>query len=308
MDDVTDYVFREIVATTAKPDVLFTEFTSVDALFSRGHDKVVKKLKFSPVQHPVVAQIWGVIPENFYKAANYLQDLGFDGVDINMGCPVKNVMKSGAGAALIGNLPLVQEIIDAVRTGAPNLAFSIKTRLAKDPESTREWLTFLLSQKIDALILHGRDAKSLSMSPANWEEIGKAVGLRNIINPRIVLIGNGDVTSYQEVLEKHRTYGVDGVMIGRGIFTDPWIFDKTTKPVAHTYVESLSLLLSHAQLYHATWGQTRKFGAIKKFVKMYVKGFKGADELRTRLMQCKTHQDFADCLSTYSGCATSTFF
>lgn len=299
MDDVTDFVFREIVSTTAKPDVLFTEFISTDALLSRGHDKVIKKLKYSSVQRPIVAQIWGVNPETFFKTAKYLQDLGFDGVDINMGCPVKNVMKKGSGAALIGNLPLVQELIDAVIAGAPNLAVSVKTRLAKDSETTCGWLTFLLSQKLDALILHGRDAKSLSKTPAKWEEIGKAVELKNKLTPSIVLLGNGDVTSYQEVAEKHQIYGVDGLMVGRGIFADPWVFEKVTQPVAHTYKESLKLLLRHAQLYHDTWGATRKFGAIKKFVKMYVRDFKGADELRAKLMVCKNHREFADTVGSH---------
>lgn len=292
MDDVTDFVFREIVATTAKPDVLFTEFTSTDALFSRGHDKVIRKLRFSELQRPIVAQIWGSTPENLEKAGKYMEELGFDGVDINMGCPDKGVMKKKSGAALIGNRGPAGEIIDAVRKGAPNLPLSVKTRLATDQESTREWLSFLLSKDIDTLILHGRDAKG-SKNPANWEEIGKAVELKNKINPNVLLIGNGDVTSYKEVLEKHKVYGVDGVMIGRGIFQNSWVFAKSVEALVHSTEEYLDLLQRHTKLFNDTWGKTKNFNIMKKFFKTYVRDFVGADNLRIQLMTCKNYDELA---------------
>ena len=295
MDDVTDFVFREIVAITAKPDVLFTEFTSTDGLFSRGHDKVIRKLRFSELQRPIVAQIWGATPENFEKAGKYIEELGFDGIDINMGCPDKGVIKKKSGVALIDNHKLAGELIDAVRRGAPNLPLSVKTRLAKDQESTKEWLSSLLSKNIDTLILHGRGAKG-SKDGANWEEIGKAVELKNKLNPEVLLIGNGDVTSYKEVLEKHKTYGVEGVMIGRGIFQNPWIFEKSAEALVHSTEKYLDLLLRHTKLFNDTWGKTKNFNIMKKFFKIYVRDFAGADNLRIQLMACKNYDEVATIL------------
>jgi len=291
MDDVTDFVFREIVATTAKPNVLFTEFTSTDGLFSKGHDKVARRLLFSEVQRPVIAQIWGATPENYEKAAKFIEELGFDGIDINMGCPDKGVMKKNSGASLINNKQLVSEIINAVRAGSPNIPLSVKTRLDTDQELTKEWISFLLSRNIDTLIIHGRKAEAMSKEKANWEEIAKAVKLRDKINPEILIIGNGDVSSYKEVLEKRNNYGVDGVMIGRGIFHNPWIFEKSKNPLKHTKKEYIDLLKRHVDLFNDTWGKTKNFELMKKFFKIYVKEFKGADDLRQKLMECRSYEE-----------------
>ena len=291
MDDVTDFVFREIVSTIAKPDVLFTEFTSSDALFSNGHDKVIKRLLFTESQRPVVAQIWGSTPVNFRKAAKYIEELGFDGIDINMGCPDKAVMKKNSGASLINNKELAEKIISETRKGSPNLPLSIKTRLSSNQDLTKEWVSFLLSKNINTLIIHGRDAKSMSKGNANWEEIGKAVSLRNKINPEILIIGNGDVESYKEVKEKHEKYKVDGVMIGRGIFHNPWVFEKNENVATHTQKERLDLLLTHTKLFNDTWGETKNFETMKKFFKIYVNGFRGANNLRNKLMNSRNYEE-----------------
>ena len=289
MDDVTDYVFREIVATTAKPHVLFTEFTSTDALCSKGRARALRKLMFSANQRPIVAQLWGSTPEYFTQAAVLIEELGFDGIDINMGCPDKGVMKKNAGAALITNPVLAQKLIAAVKSAAHNLPLSIKTRLATTPDLTREWLSFLLTQDIAAVILHGRDAPSMSKHAADWEAIGKAVQLKNSLNPQSVLLGNGDVTSYQEVLAKYSQYQVDGVMVGRGIFGNPWLFDQTNPQIEHTTKEYLDLLLRHTKLFVDTWGETKNFNLLKKFFKVYVRDFRGADALRQKLMACTNY-------------------
>ncbi len=291
MDDVTDTVFRDIVATTARPDVFFTEFTSAQGLFSPGRDKVMTKLRYSQIQRPIVAQIWGARPDFLAQAAMLVQDLGFDGVDINMGCPERNVMKMNSGAALIKNEQLAGEIITAVQQAVPQLLISVKTRLAPSDQLTTEWLTFLLSHQISALTLHARTAKELSKVDARWVELKQAVQLRDRLSPATVIIGNGDVKSYAEVLEKQKLFGVDGVMIGRGIFHDPWVFDQTLPAIAHSTKERLALLLKHAQLFDQTWGKTKNFAVMKKFFKMYVKGFAGADELRQNLMACQSTEE-----------------
>jgi len=289
MDDVTDHVFREVMTKVPRPTVLFTEFTSIDGLASVGRERVIKKLKFSESQRPIVAQIWGTKPEHFKQAAELVQQLGFDGIDINMGCPDRNVMKCKAGAALINQYEIVTEIIKATREGAPNIPLSIKTRLDKSRELTDKWLSFLLSQDIQALTLHARTAKQLSKVPAQWDELKNLLNLRNKINPEIIIIGNGDVQNYPEALKKQKTYGVDGVMIGRGVFTNPWCFEKI--PSQHTIDEKLDLLLTHAKLFVDTWGENKNFEIMKKFFKIYIRGFDGADDLRQQLMQCRTYPE-----------------
>jgi len=290
MEDVTDFVFRELICSIAKPNVLFTEFTSVDGLNSpKGYEYSAKKLMYSKGEHPIVAQIWGNNPAYFYKATGIVKDLGFDGVDINTGCPDRGVIKKEAGSALINNPKLVGEIIAAVREGAGNMAVSVKTRIGFDKVITEEWIGFLLKQKVDALTIHGRTAKQMSKVPADWEEIAKGVVLRNKIAPETVIIGNGDVKSYAEVVEKHQKYGVNGVMIGRGIFANPWVFDKSSTPQIHTPEDKVNLMLAHTKLFCEK--NTKNFNVLKKFFKMYVNNFNGADILRQQLMQCNNYQE-----------------
>lgn len=285
MDDVTDCVFRDIVCSLAKPDVMFTEFTSADGLFSKGKEKVLPKLKFSVSQRPIVAQIWGNKPEIMFTAAKLVGKLGFDGVDINFGCPDRNVMKKPAGAGLVGNFKVVSEIIRAVREGAENMAVSVKTRLGNGKVTTREWAEFLLEQNLQALTVHGRIARRMSKGPADWDEIGKIVRLKDRISPETIVIGNGDVLSYAESVDKFKKYKVDGVMIGRGIFHNPWVFEKTPAVKDRSREQYLEVLLKHLDLFEKTWGENKHFAVLKKFFKMYVKNFKGANALRDQLMK-----------------------
>ena len=286
MENVTDYVFREVIANyLPKPDVMFTEFTNVEALNSVGFDKTIHRFKFSENQRPIVAQIWGINPKNYYKTAKMIVDLGFDGIDINMGCPDKAVVKIGACSALINNQPLAKEIIEAVKKGSNKLPISIKTRIGVKEIVTEEWITFLLEQKIDAVTVHGRTAKQLSDVPANWNEITKAVEIKNKISPKTIIIGNGDVKNQNDILEKHTKHGVDGVMIGRGILSNPWVFEKEEK--VHFYEDYKKVLLKHLALYD----NTMHYDKLKKFFKMYVNNFDGANSLRTKLMKTKTVGD-----------------
>jgi tRNA-dihydrouridine synthase len=300
MEDVTDVVFREIIAITARPDVFFTEFTSIDALNSRGAERVKKKLHFTPMQRPIVAQIWGTKPENFKTSAALIQEMGFDGIDINMGCPDKNVVKCGSGAALINNTELVKEIVGAVREGAPNIPLSIKTRIATDHSLSDNWFNFLLEMQIDALTIHGRDAPSLSKVPTNWDEIGFAVKLKNEMKGETIIIGNGGIRKNEEISEKHKLYGVDGVMVGTGIFSNPWIFDGSRKIEEVSVNERTALLLKHTHLFEETWGKSKNFEILKKFFKIYIKEFKGADELRQELMATRKYEQVYQVIANYS--------
>ncbi|MBU1110414.1 tRNA-dihydrouridine synthase [Patescibacteria group bacterium] len=289
MEGITDFVFREIIAEIAKPDVFFTEFTNTDGLFSTGRDLVIQNLSFTEKQRSIVAQIWGANPKSFFKAAQLISELKFDGIDLNMGCPDKSIVNKKAGAALIKNPNLTQELIKATREGAGNLAVSVKTRIGFDKNIMQEWITFLLEQNLDALTIHGRTGKMRFKGQASWEDIGNAVLIRNEVSPKTIIIGNGDIKSYKEALEKHKNCQVDGVMIGRGILANPWIFNKTTEPVTHTKKEHLEILLRHMKKHRDKWGTTRNFAPIKKFIKMYVNNFPGAPDLRNKLMQCREH-------------------
>lgn len=226
MEDVTDFVFREMFLILPHPDVLFTEFTSAEGIIYGEHERVMQRLKYSKEQHPIVAQIWGNKPEILYKASEIVSNLGFDGIDINMGCPDRIVVKNNCGAGLIGNYNLVGEIINAVKEGSKNISLSVKTRIAKNSIETEKWATFLLEQKINALTIHGRTVSQKFTTPANWEEIGKIVELKNKIATDTVIIGNGDINDYTDTLRMYEKYSIDGAMIGRGIFSNPWAFEK----------------------------------------------------------------------------------
>lgn len=283
MENVTNFAFRQVVATKLpKPDVLFTEFTNVEALNSEGFERTIPRFTLSMSQKPIVAQIWGTNPENYYKSAKLIEKLGFDGIDINMGCPDRAVVKIGACSALINNKSLAKEIIEAVKKGSKKLPISVKTRIGFKEIVTEEWVTFLLEQNIDALTIHGRTVKQMSDVPANWDEIKKAVEIKNKISPKTVIVGNGDVISYSEVIKRHKNYNVDGVMIGRGIFSNPWIFDKNDKK--HTPDEYKNILINHLKLLD----QEKYFDEVKKFFKMYICNFEGANKLRAKLMQTKS--------------------
>lgn len=294
MDDVTDNVFRQVVLSVGRPDAFFTEFVSSDGLVFNSHGIPLRKLTFTPEQHPIVAQIWGKDPENMGKAAGIVSDLGFDGIDINMGCPVREVVRHGAGAGLIGNYEVSEQIIKSVKKGAGKIPVSVKTRLGLNVNIAKEWSMFLLKQNLAALTVHARTAKQMSAFPADWEEIGEIVKIKNKVSPDTLIIGNGDVKSYKEVLSLHEKYGVDGVMIGRGIFLNPWVFDPN--PTVHTREDYIKLLLTHIELFENTWGKTKNFAIIKKFFKMYINNFRGASILRQKLMETNSFAEIIELL------------
>ncbi len=299
MEDVTDTVFRRIVADCGRPDVFFTEFTSVDGLFSKGHDFVAKRLEFTPHEFHLIAQFWGMQPENYFKAARMLGEMGFSGIDINMGCPVRDVVKLGACSALIKNHSLAQEIIQATQEGARELPVSVKTRIGFQTIQTEEWIGFLLSQNLPALTIHGRTTKEQSQVPAHWDEIAKAVQLRDQIHPATIIIGNGDILSREEGLQKVEQTGVDGIMIGRGVFHDLWVFNTKFYGDRVSLEDKLNILQKHSELFVATWGEQKPYQVMKKFFKCYVTGFPGSSELRSELMACQTHAQVVAKIAEY---------
>ncbi len=297
MDDVTDVVFREIVSEVGKPDVLVTEFTNVEGLNSAGFEAVSERLKFTEKQRPIVAQIWGLKPENYFKSAQIIKKMGFDGIDINMGCPVKDVTKTGACSAMINTPNLAEEVIKATIKGAGGLPVSVKTRLGLSKYQP-EWIEFLLKLNIDLLIIHGRTVKEMSKVPTHWDKIGEVREIRDRLGVKTLIIGNGDVKSRQQGEELAKEYGLDGIMIGRGIFDDIALFNRDKKQ--WSIEERVSLLLRHAKLYQDTWGDKKHFLPMRKFVKVYIKDFVGASELRAKLMEANSYQELSDLCSNLS--------
>ena len=291
MEDVTDTVFRQVLLSTGRPHLFFTEFTNVDGMMSAGHDQVIKRLKFLPKEKPLIAQIWGVNPENFYKSAKEIAEMGYDGIDLNMGCPQKDVTSHGACSALIKNKPLATEIIQATQEGSGDLPVSVKTRIGFSTIQTEEWISFLLTHNLPVLTVHGRTAKEMSKVPCHWDEIGKAVQIRNEIAPETLLIGNGDVGSIAEAQEKVKEYGVDGVMIGRGVFHNPWLFNPQINQEDKTLKDRLQLLYDHVSLFETTWGKNKNYPILKKYFKIYLSGFDGASDIRTRFMETNTPEE-----------------
>jgi tRNA-dihydrouridine synthase len=310
MDDVTDTVFRQMVQVTAAPDLFFTEFVNVDGLQSAGRSNLLKKLKFVPSETRLVAQLWGLKPENFQKTAEQIADgtfareLGlpdgcnFVAVDLNMGCPAKSEVQNGACSALIKNRPLAHDIIEATRTGlADRLPLSVKTRLGFN-EVDLTWIEFLLEHKLDMLTVHGRTRKEMSKVPAHWDLIGECVKLRGKIAPSTVIVGNGDVEDRPQGMELVKQYGLDGIMIGRGIFHDPFAFAKSSPWSEKTREERLEMYRKHVSLFAATWqAGERNIKTLNKFCKVYISDFDGAKELREQLMACDSTDELLDILA-----------
>lgn len=294
MEDVTDTVFRQIVMGCGRPDLFFTEFTSADGMFSAGRDKVIHRLDFDISEKPLIAQIWGNKPENYYSAARDIAALGFDGLDINMGCPVSKVIGKGSCSALIDNRALADELITAAREGlGGKIPLSVKTRLGFKEIQTEEWIGFLLEKRLSAITVHGRVAKHLSKYPANWEEIALAVKLKNAHSPDTVIVGNGDVQSFTDIHQKHQQYGVDGVMIGRGIFHNLFIFNPQGPDTMSglSKEQRLNMLRSHIQKHMGFWGEVSQFAALKKFFKIYLSNFNGASDLRVAMLETKSPEE-----------------
>ncbi len=288
MDDVTDTVFRQTVADCARPDLFFTEFVNVDGLQSPGREKLIKKLRFTNKEQPLIAQIWGKDPENYYKTAQELVDMGFAGIDINMGCPDRAVLKNGCCSALINNRELAAKIIRATQAGSAGRApVSVKTRLGFNSVDLT-WPEFLLRQNLNMLTIHGRTAKQLSEVPASWDLIGQVRELRDRLTPGTLIIGNGDVLNRDQGLALAEQYKVDGIMIGRGVFHDPFVFSGHSPWADSNKTQRVELFAKHVKLFAKTWkNNERNVATLNKFCKIYINNFDGAKELREQLMQAK---------------------
>jgi tRNA-dihydrouridine synthase len=290
MEDVTDTVLRQVIARYGKPAVFFTEFTNVEGMFSKGEKLVNQRLRYTEAELPLVAQIWGSHPENFCKAARKLTDMGFSGVDLNMGCPAQGPVSRGVCSGLINNRPLAKEIIDATKEGAAGIIpVSVKTRLGFRAIDF-EWIQFVLELKPAVLTVHLRTVSEMSKVPAHWDKLKTVVEMRDALSSETLIIGNGDIKSLNEARQKVAEADADGAMIGRGIFENPFLFSETIIS-DKTPEEKMHLLLDHMHLWQETWGTTKHFPTLRKFFKVYANGFPGAQELRIQLMETQNPEE-----------------
>lgn len=288
MEAVTDVVFRHVIAAAARPNVFMTEFTSAAGYANtKGRHSTRGRLSFTPDEQPIVAQIWGNNPDDFALMAPDLAKQGFAGIDVNMGCPDKAVIRQGSGSRLIGNQELASALIASAKTSG--LPVSVKTRLGYSHlDEWQPWLTYLFRQDLANLTIHLRTKKEMSKVPAHYEIIEDIVKLRDELAPQTLLTINGDIADRQKGEELATRHKIDGIMIGRGVFTNPFAFQKT--PQKHTKNDLLGLLNLHLDL-HDRYSQQlemRRFDPLKHFFKIYIRDFTGASQLRNELMQTKS--------------------
>lgn len=285
MHDVTDIATRQMLVKYGKPDVLYTEFVACDGLVNKDGKKVLMKtLRFLENEHPIVAQFFGARPENFKECAKIARELGFDGIDINMGCPDKSVIDQGAGAALIKNPKRARKIIRATREGAGDIPVSVKTRIGWNENEIETWLPELLAEKPDAIIVHGRTKKQAFAGQADWDGIARAAEIAK--GSGVPIIGNGDVKSLKDGVRKAKESGVAGVMVGRAVLGNPWIFNKKIKIEKVSVEDRLAAMIEHAQIFEKELAKKhiKNYAVIKKHYAVYAKEFDGAKELRNALM------------------------
>lgn len=312
MADVTDIAFRTMIAKYSKPhgpDVMWTEFVSANGLCSPGREVLKRDLEFTSLERPIVAQLFTSTPDTMREAARLCRELGFDGIDINMGCPDKSIEKQGAGAAHMKDWRLAQKVIRAAQEGAGDIPVSVKTRIGFNKIEFQEWLPKILECNIPTLTVHLRTRKEMSKVPAHWELMPEVVQLvRDITGPvsegGTIVLGNGDIPSLQEGKEKAKESGCDGVMVGRGLFGTPWFFENPynedgTKKEEKTLEEKLRICVEHTELYEQKLGDIKSFAIMKKHFKAYIHGFDGAKELRAELMETTSAQEVREKIESF---------
>ena len=299
MADVTDPAFRKLIAEIAKPHVMWTEFVSADGLYHTrepqkdtapiygcdDENPLMRDLQFSEKEHPIVAQIFSGKPDMIAYASALAEELGFDGVDINMGCPDASIEKQGSGAALMKDHERAKGLIRAAKD-ATKLPVSLKTRIGYGKEALDEWLSALLEAEPAAIVLHLRTRREMSNVPAHWELMARAIALRDAAGSKTLLIGNGDAKDVEDARAKAAESGADGVMLGRAIFGNPWLF-AGRKPEDAPPAEKLAALVTLAR-YFEELRPAKSFHILKKHIKAFVSGFDGAAELRAKLMETES--------------------
>jgi nifR3 family TIM-barrel protein len=302
MADVTDIAQRQMLVKYGKPDVLYTEFVSCDGFLNKdGRKALIKNLRFFENEHPIVAQFFSARPENFFECAKLAKKLGFDGFEINMGCPDRSVVDQGAGAALMQNPKLARKIIREAKRGAESASWrmpvSVKTRIGFNKNEIETWLPELLAEKPALITIHGRTKKEMSDVAAHWDVIARAVEIAK--GSGVLIMGNGDVENLEDGIKKAKKTGVDGIMVGRGIFGNPWFFNPEVKNIS--VEKKLHAMIEHTKLFKREISGVKKFAVMKKHFKAYASGFSGAKELRAKLMETKNVKEVEKIVREFLG-------
>jgi nifR3 family TIM-barrel protein len=290
LEDVTDAAFRRLIAHHGKPDVMFTEFTSADGLVlatESGKAKILKKMLYSENERPIVAQLFSANPERMEVACRMIADLGFDGIDINMGCPDRAIEKGLCGSGMIKHPVLAKEIIRAAKRGAGKLPVSVKTRIGYVNNEISTWVPNLLEEGIAALTIHARTRNEMSQVPARWEHVKEVVDIRHSLGVDTLIIGNGDLQNLEDARAKVAAAGCDGAMLGRAIYGNPWLFAEHIP----TPKERIEVLIEHIKLFDKLLGGVVNFATMKKHFKSYISGWDNAKELRISLMETNNALD-----------------
>lgn len=315
MADVTDAPFRRMIAkysahtrsdgTVGGPDVMWTEFVSADGIVCatpEGREKLMQDFIYSEEERPIVAQLFSSTPEHMEKTARLCKELGFDGIDINMGCPDRSIEKQGCGAAMMKNPESATEVIRAARLGAGDIPISVKTRLGYNGDELDTWLPILLKEKLSTITLHARTRKDMSKVPARWERIKRAVEIRDKLEKdsdhHTLILGNGDALSLQDAQNKILETGADGAMLGRAIFGNPWLFHPDKDASNVSIQERLSAMVEHTALFCKIL-PNKNFAIMKKHYKAYINGFDGAKELRIKLMEAGSLEEVEKYISEF---------
>ena len=307
MEDVTDVAFRQMFARYGRyeedgrmrgPDVMWTEFTSADGLVKGGWERLKHQLFYKENERPIVAQLFSAHPGRMRQAAAICYELGFDGVDINMCCPSQTVVDNGCGSALIKKPKVAQNIIYAAREGAGGLPISVKTRTGFNEHEIEEWIPALLETDLAALSLHARSRKQMSKVPADWRLVKRTREIRDDMSADTLVIGNGDVESMGEARRLAQKYKIDGVMIGRGAFGNPWFFNSSTDRSQLSTEKRLGVMVEHAQEFDKRLPD-QHFAIMRKHFKAYTKGIQQANELRNQLMQTDNAEEVKGVVDKY---------
>lgn len=289
MEDVTDAAFRRLIARYGKPDVFYTEFTSADGLVlapEAGQRAIRKRLVYAEGEKPIVVQLFSAYPERMEAAVRIVSEMGFAGIDINMGCPDRSIEKGGCGAAMIKNPEHAREIIRAAKRGAGGLPISVKTRIGYAKNELEEWLPALLKEAPAEVTIHARTRNELSDVPARWEHVKRAVEIRDALGVDARIVGNGDVRDLADARTKAAETGCDGVMLGRAIYGNPWLFaDRSIPPTPH---ERITVLIEHLGLFDELMSDVTNFAVMKKHFKAYISGWDHAKDLREQLMETQS--------------------
>jgi nifR3 family TIM-barrel protein len=316
MADVTDAAYRKLIAETARPDVTWTEFVSADGLYHTrelkkipdAENPLMRDLQYSEIERPIVAQLFSSKPEMMEYAAALCAELGFDGVDINMGCPDKSIEKQGCGSAMIRTPEVAKQIVEAARRGVAKAAagngagmrekpipVSVKTRIGYTKESIDEWIPQILESKPDVLTVHLRTRKEMSKVAAHWDLLPRIVEIRNRVSPDTLIFGNGDVKDLKDAERKVSESRADGIMLGRAIFGNPWLFSERA-PESIGMDERLSALVTLAH-YFEQIRPAKSFHIFRKHIKAFITGFENAAELRAQLMECENAEQIEKVIS-----------